>query len=83
MPIMLNVASPDMAFQFSHIPNSGVGLARQEFIINNYIQVHPLALMKHKLLDDPELTKSIEKLIEGYDNEEAFFVKAAPILAIP
>ena len=75
MPIMLNVASPDMAFQFSHIPNSGVGLARQEFIINNYIQVHPLALMKHKVLEDPELTKSIEKLIEGYENEEAFFVK--------
>jgi pyruvate,water dikinase len=75
VPIMLNVASPDMAFQFSHIPNSGVGLARQEFIINNYIQVHPLALMKHKKLEDPELTKSIEKLIEGYENEEAFFVK--------
>ncbi len=75
VPIMLNVASPDMAFQFSHIPNSGVGLARQEFIINNYIQVHPLALMKHKKLEDPELTASIEKLTEGYENEEAFFVK--------
>jgi len=75
MPIMLNVASPDMAFQFSHIPNSGVGLARLEFIINNYIQVHPLALMNHKTLNDPELTKSIEKLIEGYENEESFFVK--------
>ena len=37
VPIMLNVASPDMAFQFSHIPNAGVGLAREEFIINNYI----------------------------------------------
>ena len=75
VPIMLNVASPDMAFQFSHIPNSGVGLARQEFIINNYIQVHPLALMKHKKMEDPELTKSIEKLIEGYEDEESFFVK--------
>ena len=75
MPIMLNVASPDMAFQFSHIPNSGVGLARLEFIINNYIQVHPLALMNHKTLNDPELTKSIEKLIEGYENDESFFVK--------
>ena len=75
MPIMLNVASPDMAFQFSHIPNSGVGLARLEFIINNYIQVHPLALMNHKTLNDPELSKSIEKLIEGYENEESFFVK--------
>ena len=74
-PIMLNVASPDMAFQFSHIPNSDVGLARLEFIINNYIQVHPLALMNHKKLNDPELTASIEKLIEGYEDEEAFFVK--------
>ena len=75
VPIMLNVASPDMAFQFSHIPNSGVGLAREEFIINNYIQVHPLALMKHKQLEDPELTSAIEKLIEGYEDEETFFVK--------
>jgi pyruvate,water dikinase len=42
-PLMLNVASPSMAFNFSHLPNSGVGLAREEFIINNYIQIHPLA----------------------------------------
>ena len=75
VPIMLNVASPDMAFQFSHIPNAGVGLAREEFIINNYIQVHPLALMKHKQLEDPELTSEIEELIEGYEDEETFFVK--------
>ena len=75
MPIMLNVASTDMAFKFSHIRNSGVGLARLEFIINNYIQVHPLALMKHKKLNDPELSKSIEELIEGYENDESFFVK--------
>jgi len=75
VPVMLNVASPDMAFQFSHIPNAGVGLAREEFIINNYIQVHPLALMKHKQLEDFELTDAIEKLTEGYEDEETFFVK--------
>ena len=75
VPIMLNVASPDMAFQFSHIPNSGVGLAREEFIINNYIQVHPMALKKHRELNDPELTAAIEKLAEGYKDEETFFVK--------
>ncbi len=46
-PIMLNVASPSMAFRFSHLPHAGVGLAREEFIINNYIQAHPLALMQH------------------------------------
>ena len=54
-PIMLNVASPSMAFRFSHLPNAGVGLAREEFIINNYIQVHPLALMQHQNLNDKEL----------------------------
>ena len=75
IPIMLNVASPDMAFQFSHIPNSGVGLAREEFIISNYIQVHPMALKKHRELNDPELSAAIEKLTEGYRDEETFFVK--------
>src|SRR5699024_9171500 len=48
--IMLNVASPSMCFKFSHLPNSGVGLAREEFIINNYIQIHPLALLHHEKL---------------------------------
>ena len=75
MPIMLNVASPNMAFRFSHLPNAGVGLAREEFIINNYIQVHPLALLKHKELNDPELSRSIAGMIRGFENEEDFFIK--------
>jgi pyruvate,water dikinase len=74
-PIMLNVASPDIAFKFSHLPNAGVGLAREEFIINNYIKAHPLALLKHRELGDEALTEEIEKLIAGYDDEETFFVK--------
>ncbi len=74
-PIMLNVASPNLAFRFSHLPNAGVGLAREEFIINNYIQVHPLALMKHRELNDPELSRSITNMIRGFDNEEDFFIK--------
>ena len=73
-PIMLNVASPNMAFRFSHLPNAGVGLAREEFIINNYIQVHPLALMQHRQLNDPELSKAIGKMILGFNTEEEFFV---------
>ncbi|AXG73065.1 phosphoenolpyruvate synthase [Flavobacterium arcticum] len=72
--IMLNVASPGMAFQFSHLPNKGVGLAREEFIINNYIEVHPLALMNHRKLNDAELTAEIEKKITGYPDEETFFI---------
>jgi pyruvate,water dikinase len=73
--IMLNVASPSLAFQFSHLPNKGVGLAREEFIINNYIQVHPLALLNHRSLNDSELTVEIEKKIIGYENEEHFFIE--------
>ncbi|HTA83353.1 MAG TPA: phosphoenolpyruvate synthase [Bacteroidia bacterium] len=74
-PIMLNVASPDMAFQFSHLPNAGVGLAREEFIINNYIQVHPMALLRHHKLGDKELSAKINQIIAGYENEETFFIK--------
>lgn len=74
-PIMLNVASPNLAFRFSHLPNAGVGLAREEFIINNYIQVHPLALLKHRELNDPELSRSIAGMIRGFENEEDFFIK--------
>lgn len=74
MPIMMNIGSPELAFQYRKIPNSGVGLAREEFIINNYIKVHPLALLKHHELDDVELSNKIKDLISGYDNEEEFFV---------
>jgi pyruvate, water dikinase len=74
-PIMLNVASPELAFKFSHIPNAGVGLAREEFIINNYIQAHPQALLHHRELNDKALTEKIETLITGYDTEEQFFIQ--------
>lgn len=74
-PIMLNVASPELAFKFAQIPNAGVGLAREEFIINNYIKAHPLALLNHINMNDEELTQEISALIRGYDNEELFFIK--------
>lgn len=73
--LMLNVASPSMSFRFSHLPNKGVGLAREEFIINNYIQIHPLALLRHHELNDEALTKEIQKRISGYENERDFFIK--------
>lgn len=74
-PIMLNVASPDLAFKFANLPNAGVGLAREEFIINNYIKAHPLALLQHKELGDTDLSGRISYLINGYMDEETFFVK--------
>ncbi|MCR9228415.1 MAG: phosphoenolpyruvate synthase [Flavobacteriaceae bacterium] len=73
-PILMNIGSPELAFQYRKIPNGGVGLAREEFIINNYIKVHPLALLKHKGLNDPSLSASIEELMKGYESEEAFFI---------
>lgn len=74
-PIMFNVGSPNMAFQFSHLPNKGVGLAREEFIINNYIGVHPLALLQHRKLSDPQLSAEIKKMIRGFGTEEDYFIK--------
>jgi pyruvate,water dikinase len=73
--LMLNVASPSMAFRFSHIPNAGVGLAREEFIINNYIGIHPMALLKHKELGDESLSAHIKTAIRGFENEEQFFIQ--------
>ena len=72
---MLNVASPNLAFRFSHLPNAGVGLAREEFIINNYIQVHPMALLKHHELNDAELSAAIKKMTRGFDSEVDFFIQ--------
>lgn len=73
-PVLLNIGSPELAFHYRKIPNQGVGLARQEFIVNNHIKVHPLALLEHQNLNDVELSKTIEKLILGYPSEKDFFI---------
>jgi pyruvate, water dikinase len=49
-------------------------LAREEFIINNYISIHPLALLSHKKLNDKELSEIIKRKITGFKDEEDFFV---------
>lgn len=46
--ILINLGEPDQAFKYSFLPQSGIGLAREEFIINNYIKIHPLALLNYK-----------------------------------
>jgi len=76
-PIMMNVASPEGAFDFSFLPNAGVGLAREEFIINNYIGIHPLALIRFDEIKekDPEIAKIIEDKTFGYDNKEEYYIK--------
>lgn len=74
-PVMMNVASPDVAFQYAHYPNKGVGLAREEFVINNYIKVHPMALLKHEELGDAELSAHIKAITRGYADGEEFFIE--------
>ncbi len=72
-PIMLNTGSPATAFGLAHLPHQGVGLARQEFIINNYIKAHPLALLQHQYLKDTRLTSEIVTLIRGFPDEATYF----------
>ena len=72
--IMMNIAEPNTAFASSFIPNDGVGLARLEFIINNYIKVHPLALINYNNLKDKKVKKEIDKITIGYKNKSQFFV---------
>jgi len=76
-PILMNIATPEGAFDYSFLPNEGVGLAREEFIINNYIGVHPLALIRFDEIKqkDPELAQAIEDKTFGYDNKEEYYVK--------
>jgi pyruvate, water dikinase len=73
-PIMLNTGSPATAFSYAHLPHSGVGLARQEFIVNNYIKAHPLALLQHQYLKDSRLSAEIKTLIRGFSDESAYFI---------
>ncbi|NCN22038.1 phosphoenolpyruvate synthase, partial [Candidatus Falkowbacteria bacterium] len=72
--IMMNVGEPDMAFPHSFLPNDGVGLARLEFIINNYIKIHPLALVHFAKLKDKKAKKTIEKMTETYQKKTEYFV---------
>ncbi|MAE13085.1 phosphoenolpyruvate synthase [Candidatus Woesearchaeota archaeon] len=72
--IMMNLASPEQAFPQSFVPNSGVGLAREEFVINSYIKIHPLALLHFDKVTDPKVRKVIEDLTFGYKKKEEYFV---------
>jgi pyruvate, water dikinase len=72
--IMMNVGEPDVAFISSRLPNDGIGLARLEFIINNYIKIHPLALVHYNTLKDKVAKNKIKDLTENYKNKSQYFV---------
>lgn len=72
--IKMIVASPDLAFNYAFIPNKGVGLAREEFIISNFIKIHPNALLEYDSLQDQEIRQQIDLLTVGYENKVSYYV---------
>ena len=72
--VMMNVGDPDHAFKLAALPNDGVGLARLEFIINNHIGIHPMALVRYPHLQNPEVVREIERRI-GEEDPREFFVR--------
>ncbi len=72
--VMINLASPGAAFRWAQLPSDGVGLARMEFIINNAIKIHPMALVHYDSLEDDEAKERIAELTHGWDDKEAYFV---------
>lgn len=72
--VMMNVGNPESAFADSFIPNDGVGLAREEFVINDYIKVHPMALLNFGKVKDTHARQQIEDLTYGYSNKPQYFI---------
>ena len=72
--IMMNVGNPELAFEFSQLPNGGVGLARVEFVINNVIGIHPKAILDIDRLPASK-REEIQRRARGYASPKEFFVE--------
>ncbi len=73
--VMVNLGNPDLAFKTSFLPNDGVGLARMEFIVGEYIRAHPLALLHPDRVADPDERAEVERLTYAYSDGASFFVE--------
>lgn len=73
--VMLNVGNPERAFSFQSIPNSGVGLARLEFLISNTIGIHPKALLEYETLKDKQLKAQIKEKISAFSSPVEFYIE--------
>ncbi|MBU4274802.1 phosphoenolpyruvate synthase [Patescibacteria group bacterium] len=73
--ITMNIGDPQMAFKASFLPNSGVGLAREEFIIAEKIRIHPMALYNFEKIKDKKLKKRIQEITVEHKDKKEFFVK--------
>lgn len=72
--IKMIVADPELVFGYSFIPNQGVGLAREEFIISNYIKIHPNALINYSKITDSAVKRQIDELTAGHDDKIDYYV---------
>lgn len=72
--MMLNLANPAAALRWWRLPAAGVGLARMEFIVNDHIRIHPMALVHFDRLQDPEARQRIEAMTRGYGSKVEYFV---------
>lgn len=72
--ILMNLGYPDDAFALSLMPCDGVGLAREEFIISEYIRIHPLALIHPEKITDEKVCAEIEKITKGYKDKKQYFI---------
>ncbi len=72
--VMLNLANPSAALRWWRLPVDGVGLARMEFVVNNAVKVHPMALAHFERVSDPDARARIEALTAGYDSKPDYFV---------
>jgi pyruvate,water dikinase len=73
--IMINLGNPELAFKTSFIPNDGVGLARMEFIIAEYIKAHPMALVHPEHVTDKKTRAEIERLTRHHKSPSDFFIE--------
>jgi pyruvate,water dikinase len=73
--IMMNIANPTAAFRWWRLPVNGIGLARMEFIINNIIKIHPMALVKFSDLQSESARRQIDELTQGYPDKTEYFVE--------
>lgn len=72
--VMFNMADPAAAMLWWQLPSDGVGLARMEFVINNHIQIHPMALIEYKSLKSKKIKRQIDELTRGYKDKKQFFI---------
>ena len=73
--VMVNLANPASAYGWWRLPTDGVGLARMEFIINNMIRIHPMALVRYDELEDKDARKRIDELTRAYEDRTEYFVE--------